>query len=186
MKLQGLAILLLTHEFSLRSANINGWKLVNDKRYFEMASGRLRPVSASIHSFMQRLLGRANDEGYRAILDPDGLEEESASHEHNKVIFSSRRMVVDAGSDPLFLVQAVKLEKVEPLNGFEVMEIFGLTPAEARVALRLAAGDHSSDIAANSQTSVNTVRAQIRSIFAKTGTSSQSELVAAIWRLGSV
>jgi len=55
--------------------------------------------------------------------------------------------------------------------------LFDLTPTEARIANRLAAGKSAANIATESGTSPHTVRQQIKSILAKTGTGSQSVLV---------
>ncbi len=54
---------------------------------------------------------------------------------------------------------------------------YGLTPAEAEVAKRLAQGNDLAHIASHNRTTLHTVRNQLKSIFAKTGTSRQAELV---------
>ncbi len=61
-------------------------------------------------------------------------------------------------------------------------EVFSLTPAEARVAARLALGHNAEEIAAEFKTSVETIRSHIKRIFSKTSTSRQSELVSLILR----
>jgi DNA-binding CsgD family transcriptional regulator len=63
-------------------------------------------------------------------------------------------------------------------------ELFSLTPAEARVAILLARGLSLAEVSKAQNTSPHTVRAQLKSIFAKTGVSRQAELVRMI--LGSV
>ena len=57
---------------------------------------------------------------------------------------------------------------------------FGLTPAEWRVAAALYQGQSPQGLAAILGLSVNTVRAQMSRVFAKTGVHRQTELVAAI------
>lgn len=54
---------------------------------------------------------------------------------------------------------------------------YGLTAAEARVALLMGDGLTVSDIAARSSNSVHTVRAQLSAVFAKTGCHRQADLV---------
>ena len=61
-------------------------------------------------------------------------------------------------------------------------ELFSLTPAEARVLAKLVLGQNAEEIAAESKTSVETIRTHIKHIFSKTGTSRQSELVSLILR----
>jgi DNA-binding CsgD family transcriptional regulator len=64
------------------------------------------------------------------------------------------------------------------IDAFIVGEMFDLTPAEARVATSIAKGRTPEEIAVATRISVATVRAQIKSIFAKTDVRRQSELVA--------
>ncbi|WP_018261261.1 helix-turn-helix transcriptional regulator [Methylobacterium sp. WSM2598] len=61
--------------------------------------------------------------------------------------------------------------------------IFGLTPAEARLAVKLTRGDTLAEIAEQHGLSVHTVRTQLAAVFSKTNTSRQAELVALALRL---
>jgi len=61
-----------------------------------------------------------------------------------------------------------------------ITEHYGLTPAEARVAAALARGQSPEQICLDAGVTINTVRSQLRSIFEKTGTSRQTELVSAL------
>jgi DNA-binding CsgD family transcriptional regulator len=58
-----------------------------------------------------------------------------------------------------------------------LVELFGLTPAEANVAILLARGLSLAEVSATQNISPHTARAQLKSIFAKTGVSRQAELV---------
>lgn len=62
---------------------------------------------------------------------------------------------------------------------------FGLTPAEARVAWRLASGSTLRHIAAELNISIHTARTHLKRALAKTGSNRQSELVRRILMLGS-
>ena len=57
---------------------------------------------------------------------------------------------------------------------------FGLTLAEARLALHLVTGETLRSAAADLHTSYETARTQLKSIFSKTGTCRQAELVVVI------
>lgn len=59
-----------------------------------------------------------------------------------------------------------------------LQSLFDLTPAEARVARGLAAGDALEDLAVSGGVSRNTVRSQLRAVMDKTGCNRQAELVA--------
>ena len=64
-----------------------------------------------------------------------------------------------------------------------VAQWFGLTPAEARLAVALARGDTLQDYAALRAVSLNAVRFLLKGIFRKTGATSQAQLVALLARL---
>lgn len=63
------------------------------------------------------------------------------------------------------------------LSGLDVAVLFGLTPAEARLATALCDGASLNEYAGLHGVSVGTVRIQLKSIFSKTNTSRQSELI---------
>ncbi|MEX1036145.1 MAG: DNA-binding response regulator [Sneathiella sp.] len=58
-----------------------------------------------------------------------------------------------------------------------ICRLYGLTPAEGRLALGLTNGDKLDDLADKWGVSMHTVRSQLRQIFRKTDTSRQSEVV---------
>jgi DNA-binding CsgD family transcriptional regulator len=61
---------------------------------------------------------------------------------------------------------------------------FGLTPAEARMALRIAAGEQLKDIAAAENITIETARSRLKLVFAKTGTHRQIELAILVSSFG--
>lgn len=67
-----------------------------------------------------------------------------------------------------------------PLSEDYLRETYAMTRAEARVAVLLATGHAVDEIAETTGTTVNAVKFHLKSIYAKTGTHRQSELVARI------
>jgi len=65
----------------------------------------------------------------------------------------------------------------EPASQQILGELFGLTPAEANVAILLARGLSLAEVAQAQGITQNTARVQLKSVFAKTGASRQAELV---------
>jgi len=59
-----------------------------------------------------------------------------------------------------------------------IQSLFDLTPAEARVARQLTAGETAEEIAINNGVSLNTVRSQVRGVLEKTGSRRQAEAIA--------
>lgn len=70
-----------------------------------------------------------------------------------------------------------------PLTPSLLMELFGLSAAEARLAHALSEGLTLEEAAARHQVSINTVRTQLRGVLAKTGCTRQTDLVALLARL---
>ncbi len=66
-----------------------------------------------------------------------------------------------------------------------IQSLFDLTPAELAVARAIAAGQTVTQIALTSGRSVNTVRNQLKSIMAKTGSARQAELIVLMSQLGA-
>jgi DNA-binding CsgD family transcriptional regulator/PAS domain-containing protein len=81
----------------------------------------------------------------------------------------------------LFLVTDPE-QRPAPL-GRRPIDLFGLTPAEARLAVELAKGGRLEDIAAKHGVRMTTVRSQLRALLMKTETHRQSELIGLLTRL---
>jgi len=64
-----------------------------------------------------------------------------------------------------------------------LQKIFGLTPTEARLAIAMAGGESLEEIAEATDVTIGTVRKQLASVFVKTDTHRQSELVALLARV---
>lgn len=84
---------------------------------------------------------------------------------------------------PHTMVVLIDLDLQPGLNPDTLENIFGLTPAEARLAVQIAAGDTLAQYADAIGISVATARSQLSSIFAKTQTARQAELVALLARI---
>ena len=67
-----------------------------------------------------------------------------------------------------------------------LMLLFGLTPAEARLAARFGAGETLEEAADALSISSGTARNQLKAIFSKTETNRQAELVALLWRVSDL
>jgi DNA-binding CsgD family transcriptional regulator len=69
------------------------------------------------------------------------------------------------------------------INPAMLQEVLRVSPAEARLAAALAAGETVNDYAERTALSLNTVRSQLKSVFGKINVSSQVELSKALCRL---
>jgi DNA-binding CsgD family transcriptional regulator len=87
---------------------------------------------------------------------------------------------------PYALVVLKSLDVEGPLSGTLLHDLYGLTPAETRLSIMLLQGATLSEIAEWASVSLNTVRTQLKSIFAKTGIKRQTDLVRKLSLLSSL
>ena len=85
----------------------------------------------------------------------------------------------------LVLILVDPMDCPQPSDGI-LEQVFGLTKSEARVASRLMCGESLHTIAETFGVAVGTVRAQMKSIFAKTHTHRQAELVSLLMRVAMI
>ena len=85
-------------------------------------------------------------------------------------------------SRPSFAIQIIDGDSGAALNPEVLERLFAFTPSEARVAAKLAVGRSLEEIAAETRTSVETVRTHLKRALLKTGTRRQGELISLILR----
>eukprot|EP01037_Dinobryon_pediforme_P008054 gene8054-8131_t len=104
---------------------------------------------------------------------------------HGDVVITARPLELTAihagtGALALFLARPGPEQPADPQT---LRDLFALTPAEARLAVALARGSTLVDAAQAIGIAHNTAKAQLRSVFAKTGVHRQAQLVALIGSL---
>jgi DNA-binding CsgD family transcriptional regulator len=100
------------------------------------------------------------------------------------LIFPIQRLQAEVRPPAIMLV-FVHLGPPRELSLTVLRSLFGLTPAEARVAGGLASGATVAQLATRASVSRNTVRSQVRGILEKTGCHRQSEAVGLFSRVGA-
>lgn len=86
---------------------------------------------------------------------------------------------------PLALI--LVMEAGKNLSALQLLgKLYDLSPAELRVASALLSGKSPEEYAQQADVTMNTVRSQLKSLFSKTGTRRQSELVALLSRVPSL
>lgn len=90
---------------------------------------------------------------------------------------------VFAGGPRAIIVLSTPTAACHPIDGLKAL--YGLTNAEARVAMAIAGGSSPREIAETLGLSFHTVRNQLQRIYGKTETGRQSELVLLLARLGN-
>jgi DNA-binding CsgD family transcriptional regulator len=99
------------------------------------------------------------------------------------LILRSVPLKPEASSGPHTVVVLVDLDTAPGPSTEALQKIFGLTPSEARLAIEVTKGRSPEEIAASHGVAVGTTRKQLASVFAKTGTHRQAELVALLARV---
>ncbi|MCB1489885.1 MAG: hypothetical protein KDJ88_20800 [Bauldia sp.] len=95
--------------------------------------------------------------------------------------------IMGAAHDIFMLARAVMIvtdpDATAPDDAAAVAAAFRLSPSEARLACRLARGETLKHIAEVERITVETARARLKAVFAKTGTHRQAELAILVARL---
>lgn len=81
------------------------------------------------------------------------------------------------GAHPLIVCTLISMDTVTELDCFALARVFGLTPAEARVASHLANGETAEQIATALSVSINTIRFHVRQVLLKLGASRVVDVV---------
>jgi len=88
--------------------------------------------------------------------------------------------------NPAALILITDLDRRPELLGKRLAELFGLTPAEACLAVALAGGKRLEDVAGERGVRMPTLRTQLRAILDKTGTRRQADLMRLVVGLPAV
>jgi DNA-binding NarL/FixJ family response regulator len=143
----------------------------------------LQAVAPDVQPLLERFIRNAVETGAgRATHAGGALTLPSAKgRESCQVLVTPLRMErvrVDVGRERICAALFLQLRDAQPALSVEVLRtLFGLTPAEARVAVALVHGHTPEEIATESETSRYTVRAQLSSIYEKLGVHRQAEVV---------
>ena len=141
-----------------------------------VVGARLRFTEPTLNATLQTALRRATQSPGRSSLFPlrTGRNE---VYEVNVSPFEVLREGAARSPLPLALVIVARPRPDAERIGRRVRRLYGLTEAEARVAAALTLGETVEQIAAAHGVRTSTVRAQVRSVFEKTGVHRQADLV---------
>ncbi|MBB2961075.1 helix-turn-helix transcriptional regulator [Methylobacterium sp. R2-1] len=116
-----------------------------------------------------------------ALTEPFGTVELERPRNDQRLVFQAMDITAMGEAHRLLILidLAVRTQVCAPA----LEKIFGLTAAEGRLAAELSRGIPLATIAQSRNVSIATLRTQLASIFGKTGTSRQPELVALLARV---
>ena len=162
-------VILLSRDRQLRFANPAAEQLLARRDPLRLSRGRLTATSMGHARALERAI--------------DGVCSRGVGEEEILVLRGTASLplvlsirCVDPASGETILVIASDAHVEPALVHATLRRCFGLTPSEAEVAAGLAAGNSSGHIAACRGVRVNTIRSQIKSIAAKLGCATQSQI----------
>ncbi len=161
---------------SVHHLNACAHALLSGDTCARIAGSRLRFTEPSLNATLETALRRATQTPPRSSLFPlrTGRKE---VYEVNVSPFEVRREGAAPAWPQLALVIIARPRPDAERIGRRVRRLYGLTRAEARVMAALTLGETVEQIAHAHGVRTSTVRAQVRSIFEKTGVHRQSDLV---------
>jgi len=179
------ALILLDGSGRLRNANASAQRLFASDCGLRLTGGALRIASPAASARLQALIAAAScpDAAHRtggsmSLAKPNGRWPLSIT----VAPVAAETMPLLGGAASVLITIADPEARVA-LPAERLRELFGLTAAEARLALWLLQGETLHSACDRYDVSPNTVRAQLANIFSKTQTRRQSELLALMTRI---
>jgi DNA-binding CsgD family transcriptional regulator len=178
-------LFLLDGNGTLRHANRAAEKILGEGGAFALRAGKLCTVQPAASRVLEKLIAAA------ASIDP------ALRTGGSMALLAEGRMkpfsviVAPVGRDRFISLReglsvcvcVTDLEAEARLPEDALRDVLGLTPAETRLARALFAGANLQEAANRFDVSLNTVRVQLASVFDKTQTNRQSDLIALLSRL---
>lgn len=179
------AFFLLDATCRIRFANASAEAMVAANDGLRVEAGMLATARADTTRQLGALIGKAAQES--AEVGSAMLLPRRSGRRPYSLIVSPLRMTTTSffASGPCVAVCVTDPDSETPLSLLRLRELFGLTPAETRVAGEILLGHDRKAIAKTLGLSTNTVRVHTTSLLAKTQTKRQPELVRLMMQLSS-
>ncbi len=182
------AVLLVNRTGMLRFANSTGQEALRRAQYLVLQDGLVQPRNTlQSQQFADALqLALAHEQSTLSMEPSTSMRLFDAEGHAAVLVFQALRGQMNLSGMPradaaLFLIRS---DEKPPFSASRLQVVFALTPAEARLAENLVSGESLGEIAERLKVSRETLKSQLRSLFDKTDTRRQGELIARL--LGSV
>lgn len=175
---------------TLVCANSAGLKTLRKAEILQLRGKRVELVQSVSRRRLSELMNLVATEGNSLFRDHGAVVVRLLDKKGRPAVLTAKALY--AASDPdrptvseiaLFLTQTSVRSQPEIRY---LTAAFGFTPAEVRLALRLLSGESLNTIGEHLHVSRETLKTQLSSLFAKTGTSRQGELIALLLSTFSV
>lgn len=168
-----LALVVCDAELRIHWSNTAAESLIARGRSLRMEAGRLGTSNTANDAVLRRLIGKVLSGAADSQVGVIGSDECHPTHVRASTC-AGTWSPLESGQVALFLSQP---SSGNCLNPADLCELFGLTPAEARLAVALASGASLANYSDGRGISIGTARNQLKQVLSKTGTRGQSELV---------
>jgi len=172
-ELSPLPFLLCDAKAKILASSRGARSLINANKVLEYRGGRLKLATRSLQLKLTQILAE--------VISGDAPDPRSSAlivqipREGKATLTLMASALADRESPPvaLFIHEPTYTARI---SESVLCKLYDLTPAEARVARIMVNGGSTHEIADQNNTSVHTVRNQIKNVFAKTGATRQAEL----------
>lgn len=184
-----IASFLLAENGRLLHANAAGQQLLQAERVLRVQAGRLVPACHQDQSGFARIIEQVSHGVSSCRSAALRLRAKPGDNTHliATVMPAPTTLPAYPGTRPSAAVYVADLDDLGLLRPETLTQLYGLTSAEARLAVGLARGAELSELSSTWHVSRETLRTQLKAVFAKTGVRRQSELVrllaGAPWKL---
>lgn len=183
----GVAMLLLGAGGQVVFANSCAEALLRERRVIQQRDGALEPVEPRERPAFARLLRETALAAQRVVALPvrsDLALRAGGAHASHMATFLPARLAPVANGEPTpevaLYLQRTDVDRAAHLDPAVLRRLFGLTQSEARLAALLTQGHDVAQAAREMGQRVNTTRCMLKSVFAKTGTHRQAELLSLV------
>jgi DNA-binding CsgD family transcriptional regulator len=175
------ATIILDEQGRLLNANAVARVLLEDKDGLKLRDQRLHIEGRDINKELQQALAiiiQAQQSGEAAVVRALRIPRTAGRSDLGLVIRPVPTSQWSEGQSSPCAAVFISDPDLQDSDSQKILaELFELTPAEAKLAMLLARGLSLADVSTEQNISQHTARAQLKSIFAKTGVSRQAELV---------
>jgi len=155
--------------------------LFQQQKYVWLTPAGIQVARTSEHKYLTGLIRGATGTGSGTALHPGGamnISRDGYQRPLHVLVSPLRTEALYLGKAiPTAIIFITDPERKPWMPTEWLQQLYGLTPAEARLAQLLASGSSLKEASEQLKVAVSTVRSQLNSVFAKTNTNRQSELM---------
>jgi len=173
-------VIIVGTDCTLLFANTAADHLLTVGQGIRIQQGRLHAVGHGQDTTLERLVRQAAQAPLGRSLRSGGLMTVSRGELRPLSLLVCPLHPETSGAEvprPMALIFLGDPENRTPIPAAILIRLYGLTPAEARLAEALLTGHTLQDYADSARISLHTVKTQLKFVFAKTGTKRQSDLI---------